>query len=542
MAPMHTRLLVLALGGLALMAALLSQANAGDKAVDPVAKEVTLALSTEPPSLNTVRATDSISFMVLDHIIEGLMRYDGQGKLVGGVAERWQLNANSATFWLRPDAKWSDGKPVTAHDFAFAWRQLVNPKSGAEYAYIMYPVKNAEKVNKGELPLEALGVKALDDHTLQVELEQPCPYFLDLTAFISYRPIRQDFYQAKGERYAADAGDLLFNGPFKLASWVHGASLRLEKNPDYWRAAEVQLNALDLRYITSDPNAVINLFYDGRIALAGLDTNTIPEALKRRLSIRQFQDGGIIYLEFNHRPGRPTANRALRKAIQEVYNANELVNKVVAVPGTLPTYTLFPKWTPGEQAPFREEHPPQQPGLDLARARAYVEQAKRELGVDEIPPLSLLISEGPQAVKQAEYLQSTLSRQLGLTLKIDTQTFKQRLAKMGSGDFDLVGAGWSPDYSDAMTFADLFASWSENNRGRYKSEAYDRQVRIAQASTDPAVRVAAFAELQRLIFEDAVILPQYERGGVYVQSPQLEGVSRRIFGGDPNFSYARIVP
>ena len=542
MAPKLTRLFARALTGLALLAALLTPAHAGDVAVDPAAKEITLALSTEPPTLNTVRATDSISFMVIDHIIEGLMRYDGQGVLVGGVAEHWALTPTGATFRLRADARWSDGVPVTARDFVFAWRQLVNPKSGAEYAYIMYPVKNAERVNKGELPLEALGVRAVDDRTLVVELERPCPYFLDLTAFISYRPIRQDYYEARGARYAADAGDLLFNGPFRLSEWVHGARLRLEKNPDYWGAARVQLNAIDIRYITSDPNAVINLFYDGRIALAGLDTNTIPEALKRRLAIRQFQDGGLIYLEFNHRPDRPTANRALRKAIQEVFNANELVNKVVAVPGVLPAHSLFPKWIAGVDGPFREEHPPLQPGLDATKARAYLEQAKRELGVEQIPPLSLLISEGPQAAKQAEYLQYLLGRTLGLTLKIDTQIFKQRLAKMSSGDFDLVGAGWGPDYNDAMTFADLFASWSENNRGRYRSADYDRWVKAAQASTDPRVRVAAFAELQKIIFDDAVILPQYERGGVYLQSPQLEGVARRIFGGDPNFSDARIVP
>jgi len=151
-----------------------------------------------------------------------------------------------------------------------------------------------------------------------------------------------------------------------------------------------------------------------------------------------------------------------------------------------------------------------------------------------------LLSDTPSSIKQAEYFQDVMARHLGLDIRLDRQIFKQRLAKMSSGEFDLVAAGWAPDYIDTMTFADLFTSWNLNNRGRYKSQTYDMLVKQAQDTTDKKVRNQAFADLQKLIFEDVVVLPQFERGYIYVQNKRIEGVRRTRVGGDPNFNYAWI--
>lgn len=162
------------------------------------------------------------------------------------------------------------------------------------------------------------------------------------------------------------------------------------------------------------------------------------------------------------------------------------------------------------------------------------------MGVDEIPPLTLLLSDIPNSVKQAEYFQNVMARTLGLEIKLDRQIFKQRLAKMTAGEFDMVAAGWGPDYNDAMTFADLFTSWNLNNRGRYKSAAYDKLILQAQATTDQPFRNQIFGKVQQHIYDDVVILPQYERGYIYVQHKQLDGVRRSRIGGDTNFNYAWI--
>ena len=512
-----------------------------DDAVDFDRQIIRIALTQEPPQLNGMKATDQVSILVLSHVTEGLVRYDRRGRIVPGVAESWDLRPDGATFRLRKDAFWSDGKPVLARDFVFAWRKVLDPATASEYAFILYPVKNAEAINRGNQPTTALGVTAVDDYTLEVEFQSPTGYFDKLVAFVSYFPVREDFFHMKGDRYAADAGDLLYNGPFVMTDWVHSASLKMEKNERYWDRDAITLNAIHADYITADTRARLNLFIDGKIVHTRLNGETYKDALTQRLRIRRFTTGSIFFLEYNFRADRPTRSLSLRRAIQHAYDADELVDKVLATPGNLPGVSLFPVWLDGVEDKFRDEYPAPTPEVDYSQARQFIEAAKDELGVDTIPPLVLLVSDSPTAIKQAEYFQGLFKARLGLDIKIDIQTFKQRLAKMTAGDFDIVGAGWGPDFDDVMTFGDLFASWNLNNRGRYSNPEYDKQVRIAQNSTEPKVRMDAMGELQRILFEDAVVLPQYEQGVIYLQHNKLRGVVRRVTGADPDFTYAKVV-
>ena len=502
---------------------------------------ITIALAQEPPQLNSMKATDQVSLLILGHVMEGLVRYDKRGHIIPGVAERWELDHQSATFWLRDNALWSDGRPVTAHDFVFAWRNTLDPKTASEYAFILYPIKNAEAVNTGQLPPTALGVVAVNDRKLQVSFERPISYFIKLTAFGSYLPVRQDFWTSKGGRFAADADDLLYNGPFVMTEWVHGASLKMVKNQSYWDKENITLNAINADYITADSRARLNLFVDGKIAQTSLDSETYKDALTQKFRIRRFTSGSIFFLEYNHRPGRPTANLNLRKAIQHAFDPDELVNRVLAIPGNLRGESLFPVWVNGVKDKFRREYPAPMAKYDMAKARQYLARAGQELG-GVIPPLVLLTGNSPAATKQAEYMQGILVNKLGIEVKIDTQTFKQRLAKMTSGDFDMVAAGWGPDFDDIMTFGDLFASWNLNNRGRYNNPEYDRLVRVAMQNTEPKIRMNAMSELQQILHDDAVILPQYEQGEIYLLHPKVKGVVRRVVGHDPDYTMARIAP
>ena len=510
-------------------------------AVDPVNNEISIVLAEEPQWLNTIKATDQIGFIVIDHITEGLMTRDAQGNLAGGVAQRWKLTDDRATFWLRKNARWNDGAPVTAHDFVFAWREVVNPDNAAEYAFLMRLLVNGAEAIAGDKPPESLGVEALDDHTLVVHLTSPTAYFLELTTFITFRPIREDFYRQQGKRYAADADKMISNGPFVLTEWVHGASLRMEKNPFYWNADAIKLNAVNVPYITSDSNARFNLFMDGKVVAArGLGQSAIKMALQRRQKLRAFKDGSLFFIEFNHREERLTSNLNLRRAIRHVYDVAELTYKVIGLPGYSPAYSIYPGWLRGNNDSLLAEYPPPMPELDTKLAREYLEKARRELGVDKIPPLTLLLSDTPGSVKQAEYFQNVMARDLGLEIKLDRQIFKQRLAKMTAGEFDMVAAGWGPDYQDAMTFADLFASWNLNNRGRYIGDEYDALIQAAQSTTDSRVRNRIFGQTQQIIYDDVVILPQFERGDIYVLHNDVAGMRRSIFGGDENYNYAWI--
>jgi oligopeptide transport system substrate-binding protein len=537
-------LAILGFFGLAILLGWLSRLTSGSEglseAVDPVTGTITLAMSAEPPQLDSTRATDQVSGFVLGHVMESLLRRGHGTTLEPGVAERWEISDTGATFWLRDNARWSDGKPVTAHDFVFAWRKVVDPATASEYAFFLYPLKNAERINQGELPIESLGVRAVDDRTLAIDFERPTPYFEKLVVYGTYGPIREDFYEASDGRYGADADTMLYNGPFRITKWVHGAHLRMEKNPYYWDGDRTRLNVIDAPYFTSDPSAVLNLFKDGKVATAGLDADTLDNALEQGWKIDRFNDGSVFYIEFNHRPGRVTANQNLRKALMLVSDPGELVNKIMKLPGNLPGESLFPVWLRGVNGYFREECPPQPMRVDVAAARRHLELAKQELGVDKLPPLVLLTGDNPASATQAEYFQNVFKRTLGLDVKIDKQIFKQRLAKMTSGEFDMVMAGWGPDYDDPLTFADLFTSWNKNNRGLYSNPQLDELVRRAQSSLDPKTRMDAFCEIQRIVHDDAVIIPNFERGLVYVRDPRLQGVQRRVVGADPDYTNAYI--
>jgi oligopeptide transport system substrate-binding protein len=266
----------------------------------------------------------------------------------------------------------------------------------------------------------------------------------------------------------------------------------------------------------------------------------LPSAMEQRWQIQLFMEGTVFFLEFNHRQGRLTDNVHLRKALQLAQDPSELVYKALKEASYLPAPSLFPEFIRGVNGPFRKEYPPPEHRMDLAAARRHLEMARQELGIEEFPPLVLLTGDTPVALVAAEYYQALYKKHLGLDILIDAQIFKQRLAKMTSGDFDLVLAGWGPDYDDALTFGDLFASWNLNNRGRYNNPRMDDLIRTAQSSLDARARMDAFGAIQQLLYDDAVIIPMYERGWSFVVDPRLKGFKRRSIGPEVDYNYAYI--
>ncbi len=515
---------------------------AGDQATDAENQIIRIALNQEPPQLNSFLTEDSVSMMVLGHVMEGLLCYDRRGRLAPGVAERWDVDSKGATFYLRKNALWSDGKPVTAKDFVFAWRMAVDPKVASEYAFIVYPVKNAEAINTGEIKdLTQLGVKAIDDYTLKVDFEYPCGYFLGLAAFSTYFPVREDFYKSMGSKYAAEASNLLYNGAFKLTKWVHGASLRMEKNENYWNKNAVTLKVIDCPYITADTTALLNLFKDDKIVVAELDSETIKTAMKSKMKIRKFDSGRLRYIVFNHREGKVTANLNFRKALRAVFDPQLFADKVVGVPGTLPGRSVMMSFLEGVNDKFRKEYPVPVHKIDKAAAKEFLAKAKKELGIDTFPPLVLLCDDTPSIAKMGEYLQGLFNGALGLDIKLDKQIFKQRLAKASAGEFDMVIGGWLPDYDDPMTYAELFASWNANNSGKWKNAVYDENIRIASNSVEPKVRMDAFAKCQQAMYDDIGVIPLFEGSIVYVQHKNVKGISRSVTGFNPNYIYTKII-
>ncbi|MEM7099180.1 MAG: peptide ABC transporter substrate-binding protein [Pseudomonadota bacterium] len=530
--------LVALMWGLQVLAGLVGSNTGIASAVDHENNMITLALRDEPPQLSSMKATDAISGMVLGHVMEGLLRMDMQDRLEPAIAERWEVTPERATFWLRDNAKWSDGEPVTAHDFEFAWKTVLDPENASRYAFLLYPIKNARKITEGEVPVEQAGVRAIDDRTLVVDLEYPTPFFDKLVTFQTYLPAREDFYVSTNGKYGADADKLLYTGPFRMTDWVHGSSLYMVKNEHYWDKERINLDAINFAYMTSDSGARVNFFSDNKIAYTTLRAEDLYRAMQNKWKIYRVQDGTLWYVEFNHRDDRITRNKNFRKALQLVLDMEELVYKVTKSPGYIPGESLFPGWLMGENDYLRKEYPAKKVRLDTATAQEHLRMALVELGLDEIPELVVLCDDSPLASTQAEWVQGTLKSKLGIDVKIDKQIFKQRLEKSLAGEFDILLPGWGPDYDDPLTFGDLFASWNVQNRGRFANEEYDAQVEIAQTSLDQGVRAAAFGRIQDIVFEEAAILPMYERGVSYVIHPDVKNVKRRVIGAEVDFTNA----
>jgi oligopeptide transport system substrate-binding protein len=511
-------------------------------AVDSTRQTITIALTQEPPNLDATQSTDIVSFFVLGHVNEGLVRYDRRGRIVPAVASEWVVEDSHIDFTLRDDARWSDGSYVTAADFVYAWQLLLDPATAAPYASIMLPIKNAAAIIRGDMAPSALGVKALSTRKLRVELERPCGYCISLMAHATFYPIKQTFHETQGSRYGSEANTLLYNGAFTLDHWIHGTQLTLTRNTHYWDRAAVTLTAINIDYITEDNRARLNLYRDGSIALARLGAETVADAASQRLRLRTFASGGLSYLRINVEPDRLMSELKLRRAMSLVFDSDEFVNKVIGIPGYKPSVSFFPSWLPGDNRAFAEEHPLSKPMHDLVLAKQLVDEVKTKNGVKDLPSITLLTVASPTGAKVAEYLQGLASQHLGLTIKIDQQTFKQYLAKAARGDFDLAISSWYPDFNDVMTYADLLASWNGNNRGHYNNAEYDRWLEILQASSVTQERMMAAAKLQDIIRHDVPVIPMAETGSAYLQHPKLRGVVRRVLGPDPDYSRARVLP
>jgi oligopeptide transport system substrate-binding protein len=504
-------------------------------------KTVTIALTTEPPNLDSSKATDTESFVIVGHTMEGLTRYDQKGDIVPAVAESWELTNTGVIFHLRKNARWSDGKPVEAKNFVYSWRRALDPKTASEYAFILYALKNGELINQGKLPLDQLGVVAKDANTLEVTFERPCGYFLGLTSFATYFPLREDFINKAKDKYASSPDTILSNGPFRLVNWVHGASLRLEKNKQYWNQASVQIDAIDVPYITPDATARFNLYKTEKIdMIQQLSKENIANAQREAFRLKKYADGSLWYFMFNFREGKITSNKNLRMAIRSVLNRTEFISRAVGIPGTLPGLGLIPSWMKGEAQAFRKEFPLPPEKQNIALAKEYLSKAMKELGLTSPPSISYLTDDTEGAIRTAEYLQGLFKTTLGIDLKIDKQIFKQRLAKQKSGDFEISMAGWGPDYNDPMTFADLFTSWNGNNTGKWVNKNFDQHIRNAMNTVDQKVRMSEMAAAEKLLLDDVAIIPTYERTIMYTHRSKIQGVARRPVGLDPDFTAARI--
>jgi oligopeptide transport system substrate-binding protein len=498
------------------------------------------------PSMDPSLATDESSFIYLAATMEGLYRLDEKTQATPGIAKEHKVSVDGLTwtFTLREDAKWSNGDPVTAHDFVYSWQRAVDPATQSEYGPYMISgvIKNATAITKGEMAVDQLGVKAEGDYTLVVELENPTPYFETLTTFGTFLPMNKKFVEEKGDKFATSSENLLANGPYVMSNWSNTSdSWELVKNEDYWDAKTVKMDKLTFK-VVKDPQTALNLYEEGTVDRMDL-TSDLVDQYSTSEDYAVAADTFVYFLKFNQTKSEALANKNIRAALSRAFDKDALVGEILNN-GSIAANGLVPRdFTPmpGSGEDFRKVSG-DLVTYDLAAAKEFWAKGLAELGTDTVE-LEFLADDDQTTKNLVQYVANQLSTNLeGLKVTIKQVPKKQRLALDTAMDYQLQLSRWGPDFLDPYTFMNLWTTDSGNNWTGYSNPTYDKLVKdtASTLATDQEARYKNFLEAEKVLFEDAAIAPVYQASRAQLISPKVQGVFVNPFGATYEYKWADV--
>ncbi|UOQ44557.1 peptide ABC transporter substrate-binding protein [Halobacillus salinarum] len=500
--------------------------------------------SAEIPTMDSSMTIDALAAQWLGSTKDGLYRLGKNGEPEPGIAKKHDVSDDGLTwtFHLREDAVWSNGDPVTAHDFVFAWQRAIDPDTGSEYGPYMMDgvIKNAESISQGDKSVDQLGVKAVDDYTFEVQLEKPIPYFESMTTFGTFLPMNKKFVEEKGEQYAMDADKLLANGPFKMTEWNHGEGWTLEKNPDYWDADKVKLDKINVK-VVKDTASAVNLYETDETDRVNLSSEFVDE-YRSSDEFKVEEEPTVFFLKMNQK-NKLLSNLNARKAVQMVIDRQSMAD-VILNNGSLPIGGYVPGnfvKHPETDKDFREING-KLVEYDLDKAQELWSKAKEETGVDTVE-LRYLGGDTEVAKNLDAYIKDQLEQLDGLSIKVESVPFKVRLERDSKMDYDIENYGWGPDYIDPNTFLNLWVTDGGNNKTGYSNEEYDQLIKKAgsELAQKPVERFETFLKAEKkLVQDDAVIAPLYQRAKAQLWKPYVKGVTANPMGPDYTYKYAYI--
>src|SRR5918994_1853533 len=482
--------------------------------------------------LNSASTTDSASSSILDNVTEGLYRLDPNNKPVPAQAEGVQISDDGLnyTFTLRDGIKWSNGDPVTSHDFQYAWLTALDPDTANIYAYIISTfVKGADEFNTGKGSAEDVAIETPDDKTLKVTLLAPSPFWLGLTSFFVYYPQHQKFVEQQGEQYAQNADTLIYNGPYALTEFESTQGATVVKNKDYWDAGNVDIQKVEMP-IVKETDTGVNLYESGELDTMEIDGEYASEY---RGSPDFFSQSLFVTWYLVPQLGMPIfQNKNILRAFQMGFDRQALVDTILNN-GSEPATGYVPVGLagPGDQT-FREAQGPVQPEYDPEQAKELFQKGVEEVG--ENPTIEYLCYDDSVSRDIATFLQQEWKK-MGATITVNVQPFDRALDLQASSDFQLSMQSWIADYNDPMTFLDLFEPSSSFNTSNYENERYGQLISGAREEADPARRMDMLMEAERiLVEEDAAIAPVYFEGEAHLVRPSIQDtyVDHRYGGGD----------
>ena len=497
-------------------------------------------LLTEVPDLNSATTSDATSFNVLTNLMEGFYRLDPDQNPKPAAAEGVEISKDELTytFTLRDGLAWSNGDPVTSHDYKYAWLHVLDPETAATYAYIISTfVKGADEYNTDKAGPDAVAIETPDDKTLSVELVSKSPFFLQLTSFVTYFPLNQEFVEKMGDKYAQDGDHLLYNGPYTMTAGSQGggSTVVLQKNEKYWDKDNVAVKTINGR-IVKDNDTAINLYEAGDLAITALTGDTVKHYQDSPDFYRRVEPFTVYGRLNQHALGLDNLN--IRKALMIGFDREALTDQVLQ-DGSVPAYGFVPPAiSPGSgNQTFRQANGDLVP-KDVDSARALWEKGVEEVG--EEPKLTALFLDDTAGRDIATYMKDQYKKNLGFDLGVEIVTFDAALDRVDAEDYQInYSFGWIGDYDDPMTFMDLYLSDSPFNNSFFENEEYDRLIKEAQTTSDLDLRMQNMLKAERILIEQAGTVPVFYNAVSGLIKPYFKGYTPHPFGGD-DYKYASI--
>lgn len=503
-------------------------------------KVLKLSLDNDIPDLNQVLTTDTISFSILNNVMEGLYRLDENNEPEPAMAESVDISDDKLTytFHLRDDIKWSNGEPVTADDFKYSWLRAMHPDTKGAYEDILHDyIVGGLEYSEGEADESEVGIEVIDEKTLEVTIMKPTPFFLGLTAFATYFPLNEDFINEVGEdNFALTADTILYNGPFEMTEYDQAEGVTLKKNEEYWDKDNVEVDKVSMKVI-KETSTALNLYESGELDRVYLSSNDV-ENFKDDEEFGTETQFNSWYLQFNFLE-EPFDNKNIRKAFQLAYDPSSLTETVLNN-GSEPAYGLVAIGVHGDDNNTFRELAGDVVQPDYEAAKDYLEKGLEEIG--ELPKLEILTADDTIAKDTATFLQSAFKENLDVDVDIVTKPYSGRLDAMRENDYQMGISRWGSDYNDAMDILDLwYGEPLRGLRGSFSHPDYQKYIDDAGDEVDEQKRLDMLIEAERLMIEDEGTLgPLYFEGRAYLQKSNVKDLIIHPYGASLELKHVKI--
>ena len=497
-------------------------------------EEVVFNLGSDFNTLDPHLFTEMISVQVDSTIYEGLLTLDKDGKYIGGVAESFTENGNKLVFKIRESAKWSDGSKISAKDFVFAFKRVLDPKVAAQFSEMLFPIKNAENYYNGKVTSDDLGIKAIGDKTLEIELEYPTAYFKYILTLPISVPLKEEFYKSREDKYAVKLEDFLFNGPYKIIK-LGEDEIELVKNEYYWDKNNIKIPKI--KYVVSkDFRVVDNLIKNREIDMSRVESYNLDNYKKEKV-LDTFSNGRIWYLEYNLE-NKYLKNKKLRNAISIAIDREKYVNEIKK-DGSIYAKSVISNIISGYNGKYRDRYPDKEyfNDKDIIKAKKLYSEALKELGVDKLE-LNLLSGNSDPEILEIQFIQEELRTKLGLETNILTVPFKERLNKTRTDDYDVVLNTWSPKYDDSISYLERWRN--KKNENTWSRIKYNELVDKISKMYNDVNRDKIINEAEMILIDELVIAPLYYSVENHYKHPKIKGIIRRPITGIADFRWAYI--